>query len=158
MNLRNPPDETARQLLEHVDEFGWSVIGREADSLGPAYAYTVGLWETLQHPEIVVVGLDSEQAMALLNRMGDAIKVGQRFEPGQSLDGYVARYALKFVAVHPANVAAAFGYASWYYGNDGTPMIQCLWPDAVGRYPDEEKFDDRFRDRQPLLDRAGDAP
>jgi hypothetical protein len=156
--LPTPQNDTDRQILGWVEEFGWAVIGIEEDELGPAYAYSVGLWRGLLHPEIVVVGLVSEAAHQLINDVGDAIKAGKRFELGEEYDGLVPGYKVAFVEVHPSNIGAYLGYACWFNREPDFPAYQCVWPDREGRFPWDDGFDEQFRLKQPLLDIPGDVP
>jgi hypothetical protein len=147
-----PPDAIAAQLLDHVAEYGWGVVAWEEDSLGPAYAFSVGLWRGHRHPEIVVVGLKGEAAHVLINALGDAITGGRSFTPGQRYEGFVPGFAVSFVLVNPAHVAGLFGHACWYNAGDDFPVVQCVWPDEAGLFPWEAGFDERFYEKQPLLD------
>jgi hypothetical protein len=145
-----PPDAVAQQLLDHVAEYGWAVLGQEG--WGLTYTFSVGLWRGHRHPEVVVLGLAEEAAHVLINALGDAISGGRSFTVGQRYEGFVPGFDVAFVAVDAGHVAGLLGYACWYNAGDDFPVVQCVWPDAAGRLPWEEGFDVRFHERQPLLD------
>lgn len=55
--MPTPADDNDQKLLDDVQGHGWHVIGVEADNEGPAFAYSIGLYQTFGHPEVVVFGL-----------------------------------------------------------------------------------------------------
>ncbi|MBA2427455.1 MAG: DUF4262 domain-containing protein [Actinobacteria bacterium] len=57
-----------------IEGSGWAVIPVEGNTPYRSWAYTVGLVQTFDHPELVVVGLDPLAAGRLLNSIGDAIR------------------------------------------------------------------------------------
>ena len=54
-------NEKTRQDLA---EYGWHRLGIERDETTPACAHTIGLHETFNHPEIVVLGLPVKRLLA----------------------------------------------------------------------------------------------
>jgi hypothetical protein len=62
-----------RKLLADVKKFGWHVIKVAADDEGPAFAYSIGLYHSLQHPEIVTFGLDVTDMHRMINSIGEAV-------------------------------------------------------------------------------------
>src|SRR5262245_58366688 len=75
-----PEDDRDHKLLADIARVGWAVLAITEDDDGPGYAFSVGLFHTLGHPEIVLMGLRPETAQRLINLMGEAIRGGQRFE------------------------------------------------------------------------------
>jgi hypothetical protein len=59
--IKIKPEEHDKQAEEEitriVKEYGWYVALFEANTATPAFAYTVGLWKNLRHPEIISFGL-----------------------------------------------------------------------------------------------------
>ena len=74
-------DEIVRK---DVDRYGWHVAKIAGDDDVPPWAHTIGLCERFDHPELVVFGLDLDAMHELLNALGERIKAGQRFAPGES--------------------------------------------------------------------------
>src|SRR5690606_34913992 len=54
------------------------------DDEGPAFAYTVGLFG-LGHPELLIFGVYPEDALAVLNDLGEQVMAGANLLPGQLL-------------------------------------------------------------------------
>lgn len=55
--MREAKDEHERKALADVQQHGWHVLKVMEDNEGPAFAYTVGLYHSFGHPELIVVGL-----------------------------------------------------------------------------------------------------
>jgi hypothetical protein len=150
---RAPADDTVEQkILRDVAEFGWHVALIPEDDQGPPFGYTIGLFKTFGHPEIVVVGLtDPEMLHRFLNTLGEEVKCARRFTDGDSTPGIIERFEVRFALVPRSVYAEHFGYASWYYKGQNYPVLQCLWPDAQGKFPAEPGFDPVLRRLQPAL-------
>src|SRR5687768_9010194 len=77
-----PEDASDEKVLADVEEHGWHMIGIEADEEGPAFAYTIGLYETFGQPEVILFGLDTGIMFRLLNQIGEQVREGRRFGHG----------------------------------------------------------------------------
>ena len=113
-------DESRRRCAEAIDTYGWAITTVEHDR---PWAYTIGLLERFNHPELVIAGVGLDLAADILNGLGEEIRQGQRFEAGTHLlggDGEVIR----FVPVHEAQ----FGHGvfdSWF------DQYRSLGPDVL---------------------------
>ena len=56
-----------QQIKECIEEFGWFVGMFESTNNEPSFAYTIGLWKTFSHPEIISFGLPIETLQTILN-------------------------------------------------------------------------------------------
>ena len=52
----NSPD---KRVLADIREYGWHVVKVFSRHGGPDFAYSIGIFETFVHPEILIVGLDT---------------------------------------------------------------------------------------------------
>ena len=87
----DPPvaeDEHDRKLLADVEQFGWHMVGIEQDNEGPAFVYSVGLYQTFRHCEILVVGLSVDVMFGMRGMSG---RMAHRWLLGVAL----ARQALR---------------------------------------------------------------
>ena len=152
VELREPEDESDRKLLEDVNRVGWHIVGIDADAAEgtPDYAFTVGLYHSLDHPEIAIYGLPHETAMQLLNIMGVAIQSGARFSHGGTTDDVAEGVTLSFINFDPKNYQSELGYARWFYRGNDFPALQCVWPDKSGRFPWDEDLQRPLGNQQPL--------
>jgi hypothetical protein len=150
-----PQDDGDRKVLADVARHGWAVLMIEEDDEGPAFAFSVGLFQTFGHPELLILGLAPPVAQPLVNALGEAIRSGRRFEAGGRCEG-VASVPLALVAVDERHYRDYLGYARWFYGGGAFPVLQCVWPDKKGAFPWEVGFDGRFFRAQRILGPAGD--
>jgi hypothetical protein len=149
--LPTPEDDRDRKLLADIAQVGWAVIGVEADKDGPGFAFSVGLFHTLVHPEVLVMGLRPQIAHRLINDIGEAIREGQRFEGGQQYEGIAAGFPLAFVEMDRRYYREYLGYAGWFYRGPDFPVLQCVWPDKQGVFPWQPGYDSRFFQSQRVL-------
>lgn len=85
-------DFDEQRVIDDIERYGWHIVGIEADDEGPGFAYSVRMHHTLSHPEVIIFGLNSAEAMAqIINTVGDAVRDGAAFkdwhESDQILEG-----------------------------------------------------------------------
>jgi hypothetical protein len=132
-----------RRILDDIEEFGWHVtcVGPAVDSDDPEewFAYTVGLSKSFGWPELICFGLDLQVMAGLLN---DAVEEcrARGIAPSAGLvlndviNGFPARLEL------PQPMADEYvNSARWLARRQGLSLsvLQLLWPDKSGRFPDE---------------------
>ena len=152
-----PQDEPERKLLANVREYGWHVMGVGAGEECPQFGYTIGMYHTFGHPEIIVFGLDVRVMFQIVTGIGEHIKEGGRFEDWHESSDILEGYAVCFRKVKRRHYRDHFGFARWFYQGDEFPVLQCVWPDAAGRYPWHPQFVEGLAEIQPVLsdDRSG---
>jgi hypothetical protein len=157
----DPPvaeDEHDRMLLADVEQFGWHLVGIEQDNEEPAFVYSVGLYQTFKHSEILVVGLSVDVMFGMVNWLGEAVRRGKRFEDldesGDVLDGH----DVAFRSVEQRHYKEYVGCALWFYRGSDFPLLQCVWPDNCHRYPWHTDFPAALKWRQPLVGQHGNWP
>jgi hypothetical protein len=127
------------------------MIAIPEDDEGPSFAYSVGFYETLREPEVILFGLDPEDMFAMINGIGERIKEGDTFsdldESGDVLDDY----NVLFRTVDRKHYREYFGSALWFYQGETFPAIQCVWPDNEHRYPWHPTFPKDLAKDQPML-------
>lgn len=135
------------RLNELMDRHGWIVTG----TLGAMY--TVGLMDLCGHPEIAVAGLNPRQSHLTLSSAKRLIDAGRVLQGGP-ISGIIPDYDVMFVRVDDSNMWDWFGQASDYHAHAGQAarMVQLVWPDAMGRFPQDPDYD-RERYPQKLFDR-----
>jgi Domain of unknown function (DUF4262) len=130
---------THRWVVQYVfpddgDGDDWDDDGG-ADRDGPPFGYTVGLFG-LGHPELVVVGLGSDNTHAILQRVAALVSGGRDLVPGELLtfpdrpDGLV-------VEVLP-NAGEVLFVANRHYrrpDEHSVPAFQLTWQHRDGTFP-----------------------
>lgn len=149
--LPEPADEHDRKLLADVEGHGWHVIGVEEDEEGPGFAYSIGLYHTFGHPEVIALGLPVRVLHRIITAVGEEVRSGKRFEHLDESGDVLEGYDVAFRAVERRHYPDYFCYARWFYRGDGFPALQCVWPDSARRYPWHPESDVAFARRQPLL-------
>ena len=117
----------------------------------PAFAYSLGLYESFGHPEIIIFGLDLDTMHQLINDAGERIRKGESFEDGQEDDQLLDNYRCAFQTVNVKHYERLFGFTGWYYKGWNFPAVQLVWPDMHNRFPWDVSFDESYRADQPLL-------
>lgn len=149
--LPTPEDDSDRKLLADIAEYGWHIIIIEPDDDGPGFAFSIGLFHTFEHPEILLFGLGQESAMGIINGIGAGVQHGQRFETGKQSSDVVEGFPVDFVEVPPDCYKQYVGYAVWFYESLRFPVLQCVWPDKAGIFPWEPKFNTNLLALQPVV-------
>lgn len=148
------PRERASEerCVADVERYGLHVlkIGAEVDS--PTFAYSVGLYHTFGHPELIILGLDLDVMHRLLNDVAAALRAGRRYSAGDVSDEFVEGYPVTFRTVPRRQYAAYLGWANWFHGGLEYPVLQMIYPDRERRWPWEEGVSDGFRRNQPVLE------
>lgn len=140
---------------QHIEEHGLSVIMIEATDYLPSFAYSIGLWEKYNHPEIICFGFSLKNLQILINdtaniiKQEEKIRIGQPYNLLQGCDTF-------FIEVNPSYLPDYFGTAIRYYKHADFKAIQLVWPDRKNKFPWQVGFEEEFIYKQPLLDRNTD--
>ena len=140
----------------HIEKYGWSVIMIEATDYLPSFAYSIGLWEKFNHPEIISFGLSLKTLHAIINDAGRLVKSGLIIETRRDYDDFFENGKSQFISIIPNYVTNYFGYAIDFYNTRDFPALQLTWTDRTNKFPWEPDFEEEFKYRQPLLDRNVD--
>jgi hypothetical protein len=160
-----PPAETPaeRQVLADIVEYGWHCVlvadehhshhAAENAALPPhevydaAFAYTVGVWGTFRHPELVLVGR-WQHAHGYLNVLVEMIREGHRFGPGDSTDEVLEGYEVRLGAVSESRRLELLTWTDWANAREPFEALQVILPDRAGRWPSDPDYEGFS---QPLL-------
>ena len=142
------------KVLQDIQRVGWHVVkvfvpkGEE----GPDWAFSIGLFHTFGHPEVILFGLPLDRCMTLVNVIGQQVKGGAVYQSGEEYaDILQDPYKCAFRDVGRDHYRDYVGYASWFYETDPFPLVQCFWPDKEGLFPWEDNCNDFVKRAQPLL-------
>jgi hypothetical protein len=148
-------EEYVRRLHLQIVDRGFTIIQVGTRTENKGWAYTIGLIDSRDHPELVVAGYRLDRAAAVLNQLGTAITAGDRLDiPGDHLVFLGTEIGAR--PVHERHLEGGL-IASWrsYY-------------DSVGRYdlvpkalqivlPDDRRCF-KCQTTQPRLDESHRAP
>ena len=150
------PDERAAEekCVSDVETHGLHVKKVLGDDEYPEFAYTVGLFQSFQQPEVIVLGLPLESAHRILNHLADLMRDGLRVDAGVSTDAVLEGFPVTFRTVPADHVRAHFTWDRWYYHPDSFPTVQLVYPDHEGRWPWDPDAAEDFRLQQPILEQS----
>ncbi len=141
-----------RDVLQRLELTGWFVNIIAEDERGPGFAYSFGLYERFQHPEIILFGLGGKVMHELINEIGEAVKRGHRYGEGDETSDLLAGgYPCRFKQVNPRWYPETLTWTSWFYRSTDFPALQLFWPDKQNRFPWEKGVTDSFKAAQPDL-------
>lgn len=142
---------TNKTTQEYIDEFGLTIIHILGDDEGPQFSYSIGLFKSYGHPEIIIIGLKQQLAHKLINNIANDIKRGIKYEPFEYSADILNGFECYFVEVEKSNYNNYVGQATQYYKGDGFPLLQCIYPTVKGSYPWEDEWPESIKDLQPIL-------
>lgn len=142
------------KVLREIHTDGWQITGVLANEQnnGPDFAYSIGLFHSFVHPEIILFGLPIDVCMRAVNVIGIDIRNGMHFQPLAVYDHILSPpHSCCFREVDPKHYHGHVGYALWFYETDPFPLMQCFWSDENGRFPWDSECKIYARDSQPML-------
>ena len=140
-------------IKEQMDRFGHSIISMNASDYLPSFAYTVGLLESKNHPEIICFGLAPELLKDILNDVVQLIKFSGALKLDHDYGNIFKNSRASFLKVDQRNITDYFKVAELVYKSDDIQAIQLIWTDTQNLFPWEVGFNQKFKFKQPLLDR-----
>jgi len=146
-------DELLTQTKTNIGKFGLQVIMVESTDYLPSFAYSIGVYETYKHPEIICFGLSNNLGHAIINDVAELIKNGEIIKTNKNYDNIFDNSRAEFLLVDKKNISDYFGAAINYYNNEDFPAFQLVWTDKNNKFPWEKDFEEKFIYQQPLLDR-----
>lgn len=158
-NTYNCPTEheLINQIKINIEKYGLQVMGISATNYLPSFSYSVGLYESYQHPEIICFGLPTDLAHLIINDVANLIKNGEKITSYQDYDDqFFKESRAQFLPVDFRNIDDYFGGALNYYQHNKFSALQLVWTDRNDKFPWEDGYQEEFIYDQPLLDRNAD--
>lgn len=142
-----------RKIIRDINTHGWHVMkvmpGR--DEAGPGWAFSIGLFRSFGHSEVVLFGLGADAMHAIINIASAKVKEGSVFSDGAESGELLEGYRCAFRTVNKSWYRDVLGYAIWFHGGSEFPALQIFWPDKRHRFPWDPAFEPNLMDSQPLL-------
>lgn len=146
-------------FLRRIRKHGWTGNYIPETDSEASFAYSIGLWECLGAPELIVFGADHEASRGLIAEAHAQLKTGELKLTDKApwmLDWKGGR-RLAWRAVHPSQIRGEyFSVAIWYRqrqesGKEGFQAFQLVIADENGVMPWEDGFDTDDRLQAPEL-------
>ena len=146
-------DELLLQTRTNIAKFGLQVIMVNGTDYSPSFAYSIGLFETFGHPELICFGLPGSLGHEIINDVAELIKRGEIISTQIIYRSIFNESKAAFLSVDERNIGDYFGAALNYYKEKKFTVLQLVWTDRNDKFPWEENFEEKFLFDQPLLDR-----
>jgi len=108
--------ESEKNIIDIVTKQGWFVGLINGTDYLPTFGYTIGLWKTFNHPELICFGLQAETIHQILNIGGQKIKAGEKLINDRLYDDFFEQGPAQFINVKAENIKDFFGYGMWFNG------------------------------------------
>jgi Domain of unknown function (DUF4262) len=143
--------EALRILIER-DGFTVEPVRPDTASGRPAFAYTVGLEETSNRPELAVVGLSGDAASGVLGDFADHVMGGGEMPTEALFQGILpGGLACALLPVDLDRWGEWFAGLSDYYQHLPYRVLQLVYPDPAGRFPWDDDVNPDLRAAQWLI-------
>lgn len=134
--------ETNSLISHNIERFGLHVQAVfPTDEGEPGWAYSIGLFHTYGHPELVTSGLPPRTAGQCFNEIGRRAAKGLKLADGSQLDDLLTS-TVAFKAIPPDLFGDEVGLATRFYGKVAYPLLQLVWQDVEHRFPWEQGYCD----------------
>lgn len=144
-------DAGEQKVLDDIARYGWHCVNILAEGGEGPYSFTVGLFQTHQHPELIIFGLKSETAHKVLFNVVEGLSHGRRLDLNAATDELLNGYSCCFAEVPATLYHEHVGFAVWYYRGNNFPLYQIVWPSREGYFPWHPKASQEFRQCQPVI-------
>jgi hypothetical protein len=147
-------DNFEKEVLDDISKYGWHCVSILPENDLAPYSFTVGLYHSHAHPELIILGLKSEVAHRVLCNAVAGLPA-ERLDLSLPTDELLNGYPCCFVEVSKTHYYENVGFARWYYNGNEFPLYQIVWPSRDGHFPWHPKATQEFKLAQPVLT---DAP
>jgi hypothetical protein len=152
ISLDRAEDKHELKAIEDIRKHGVHILHVFDDKGSTSdFSYTVGLWHTHKHPEILISGLKESLRHSLLNHLNRLIGEGREFKGGQSSTDVIDNYRCYFQCLRKDQYKEYLGWDLWFYAGEDFDAVQMLWPSIHHIYPWDEKADESLKNAQEIL-------
>jgi hypothetical protein len=104
----------------------------EDDNHSP-WSYTIGLYETWEHPELILIGRSRATSQAMLKTLADDIESNCQPDLNDVNGHRLLGMKCHFLEVNTRCYSDYVGFALWYYRKRRFPLYQIIWPNNEGQ-------------------------
>jgi hypothetical protein len=73
-------DHGERKVISDIAEYGWHSVNVLEDDGHPPWTFTIGLYETWNHPELIIIGRSRATAHHILNTVATGLEDNRRLD------------------------------------------------------------------------------
>ena len=89
--------------------------------------------------------------MSIINNYCMNVDKDGGFAPNKKYGGFIKGHDVKFINVKVKYYDEYFGQLQGYYGSNDFKVLQLVYPNTMGVWPDNKNANEWFKKRQPLL-------
>ncbi len=93
------PNEQEQKALDNIREYGCHVILVSEEGELPPFAYSIGIQEVSNSPEVIVIGLEQDLAHYIVNEYNGRARAGETFTPGERYGRFLDGFDIEFRVV-----------------------------------------------------------
>lgn len=146
-----PTNDYENSVFENIEKYGWHCTSVGGGDGSPCFTYSVGLFDSFGHPELLVIGLSAELSHSMISAVARAAENKPPIELDKPCDNLLGDASCVFVTVPHDQYADWVISARWYYQGDDFPLYQIVWPAVGGPFPWEPTADEKLKSSQPVL-------
>ena len=144
-----------QKTLDNIKEYGCHVVGVLEGEDEPTFCYSIGIFETKNEPELLVMGLDPKLAQNMINRYNRLLKEGRKFKLGTYYSGFLEGFDVFFIEVDEKYHDTYPLACNTHYQEKPYRVLQMVWPTTSGLWPWDDETSDFYRWSQPILNESG---
>ncbi|TKB57888.1 MAG: DUF4262 domain-containing protein [Nitrospira sp.] len=148
-------DAGEQKALDDIATHGCHIINVLAEGEQPEFSYSVGIQQSTQRPEAIVIGLKHPIAMFVINEYNSRLKAGETFAVGKFYSGFIEGFDCYIEQVHKKHYREYFGWDIWLYKGTDFEVIQFVYPSTQGIWPWDNESTGWFKNWQPILTENG---
>lgn len=150
------PYET--QIIANIRDHGCHVVSVfDSHDDTKSFAYSVGFWESVDQPEVIILGLPSKMGTFAVNEAYRQCEAGLNLVDGQRIEGLFEEYDVTCMAraidsryLIPDYLNSALWYHNWRTGKLLDAAYQLVWT-YEGLWPWDEQGPAELLEDQPVL-------
>lgn len=145
-----------RSVRQNVKRVGWHATGvfpDQSTAVPVFWLYTTGLWQTYQHPELMIFGVNPNAAHGIVTGVVQThIAKGRVFADGERVAGLViGPFDIFFRAAPAMDEEYPCSTSKFFYGHADFPVLQLVLPDTHNRFPWDDACEEKIALTQQLL-------
>src|SRR5208282_6108854 len=117
-------DAADQKIVDDIAKFGWHCVDIMAEGDAGPFSFTVGLFNTYKHPELIIFGLPSNIAHRILQTAVEAVQRIQPLDLSAPTNELIEGYPCCFVQVPADQYGDHVGFCRWYYEGNEFPLYQ----------------------------------
>ena len=143
-------EDVNSHLMETIYKHSYAVLaisGDEANNI-PWFTYTVGLMQTIKHPDFIIAGLPPDITKKIIKNIYNYIvNKNEIIEPDTEYTGFLPNNLPVIFKTCKKIAFDEYMYKTNWFNNEATcenAAYQIVWPDHNNLFPWDEGFNERI--------------